>query len=89
MDKTYHEALVYIKTHYPYFNASYDRDHVWVTGITGGMKKSSTWNFETKNCIFLFCGIQSIADVDYIPYKDTVILPDLRYYNLHLRMNFL
>ena len=81
MDKTYHEALVYIKTHYPYFNASYGRDHVWVSGITSGMKKSSTWDFETKNCIFLFCGIQSITNVDYIPYKDTVIPPDLGYYN--------
>ena len=81
MDKIYHEALVYIKTYYPYFNASYGRDHVWVTGITSGMKKSSTWHFDTKNCIFLYCGIQSITDIDYVPHKDTVIPPDLGYYN--------
>lgn len=79
--KIYSEALVYIKAHYPYFNASYGRDHVWVSGTISGMKKLTTWHVETKNCIILFCEIQSITDVDYIPYKDMVIAPDLKYYN--------
>lgn len=79
--KIYNEALVYIKTHYPYFNASYGRDHVWASSVTSGMKKSTSWHTETKNGIFLFCGIQSITDVDYVPYKDIVIAPDLGYHN--------
>ena len=79
--KIYNEALVYIKTHYPYFNSSYGRDHIWVTSVTGGAKKSTTWKLETKNCILLFCGIESMRDIDYIPYKDMVIAPDLGCYN--------
>ena len=79
--KIYNEALIYIKTHYPYFNTSYGRDHVWVSGIMSGMKKSTTWHLETKNCLFLFCGIHSIRDVDYIPYKDMIIAPDFGSYN--------
>ena len=63
--KIYNEALIYIRTHYPYFNASYGRDHVWVSGIMSGVKKSTIWHLETKNCLFLFCGIHSIRDVDY------------------------
>ena len=76
--KIYSDALIYIKTHYPYFNTSYGRDHVLVSGV---IKKSTTWHLETKNCIFLFCGIHSIKDVDYTPYKDMIIAPDLECYN--------
>jgi len=80
--KIYNEALVYIKTHYTYFNASYGRNHMWVLDVTNNVKKSTTsWHLETKNCMFLYCGIQSIKNIDYIPYKDMVIAPDLNCYN--------
>jgi len=80
--KLYQEALAYIKSHHPYFNMSYGRDHVWSIS-SSPLKKAShhLWQVETKNSIILYYGIQSIKAIEYVPHKDFVIPPDLSRYN--------
>jgi len=80
--KLYQEALAYIKSHHPYFNMSYGRDHVWSIS-SNSLKKAShhLWQVETKNSIILYYGAQSIKSLEYVPHKDLVIPPDLNRYN--------
>jgi len=80
--KIYHEALAYIKSHYPYFNMSYGRDHVWSISGNGLKKTSHLWQIQTKNSIIVYYGIQSIKALDYVPHKDLVIPPDLTRFNI-------
>ncbi|XP_065914293.1 uncharacterized protein [Dysidea avara] len=80
--KLYQEALAYIKSHHPYFNMSYGRDHVWSIS-SYALKKAShhLWQIETKNSIMLYYGVQSIKALEYVPHKDLVIPPNLSRYN--------
>lgn len=65
------QALDYVRTHFPYFNKSMGRDHLWTFTLAQGPNAFGQWKL-IKNGIFLVQQAMLSSD-SFNPHKDIVI----------------